>query len=99
MIENSSGVKIQRSNNTGGFAITLKRCSNETSPVVCKSEAEIEKWTKEHSVSLHARRSYVAYEDVEPFEGPVKYIAEEIAAVENYDFIQSKNIWLGLQEH
>ena len=60
---------------------------------MCKSEAEIEKWTKEHSVSLHARRSYVAYEDVEPTEGPMKFITEEIAAVDNYDFIQSKNIF------
>ena len=92
-------MELYRSEKISGLALTLERCSNQTSPVVCKSEDEIDKWAKEHSISLHARRSYVAYEETKPYEGPLKFITEEVETLSNYDFIQSKNIWIGFDEH
>ena len=51
--------------------IYLSKCRNETSPIPCASEQEIDSKINEHSIFLRSLTNFIDYEEVEPGVGPV----------------------------
>ena len=59
----------------------FKECKNETSSIVCKSQSDIDKFVKKHTITLATMRSYVDYDNVDPGVGPVNFLFEEVLSV------------------
>ena len=91
-LEEGSDIEMKRSNYGNSIGFFFKKCSDDTSPGICKSPEEIEAWTQKHSIVLVTQRRYIDYEDVEPGVGPVRTVFEELEVIEALDFQKSKSI-------
>ena len=58
------------------FAFVIKTCNNATSAVVCAHFGDnyefLDEYLAKRSIFLHKTTNYIDYDDVDPFEGPIR---------------------------
>ena len=96
--EDPSAVTITRRLEGSTLGFFFRRCSNETSPVDCKSQDEIDSWTYNHTIILGTLRNYIDFENVEPGVGPVKNVFEELLGATNIDWNASRTVYFYFDE-